>query len=1192
MDKDQIVLSYGLDLRSPKLLAQPGAIVDCLNREVVDSIGLKRIDGFEPYDGRLSPAQQEYFVITASGYSGNVSSTYTNNTLLVISGSTNIFGKVVATNNTNKTITYVLINRDYEPAVGDTVTPLGGGTAFVITARSVGTTADADPDTSVANLNTYASVLRGAITSLHSTPIGLHWYRDRAYAVVNDRVGYFTSGGTTEIEPNYFIKGNTSNAVAKVLAVQLDSGTWAGGNAAGSIQYALLTSNDFSGTETFSYSNDSTFASSISADVATRAASGTSALDFASLWQSRSELQAQAESASAGWSHLEHGWAFDYEDGLSDTGAFTTITKSSTNNFTFDSDNEYQDPVTWLNGMNVTGLKFAPLSPPFVLTSEQVELGNGGWKTSASSTAYASSTELQTALTADDVSYAYANIFYQANGSLGSSGFPPGKLVARDKSIYGPTTSALSGVLQPASVGTESFDSDFMTCQARAPLVLKDFSGVASTIPVGSLIVGIEVTVSYSSQHYSYGEFQADRVGTDGADIVESVVTWLKDAFSWNACLVQTSSDTAGAMLGTEQAAPIVIESVPANYQSSVVAGTYADSYRLAATKTGQTATIGGNGNIFGATNLTRTSLLNPNLAIALVGQVTAASEFAVVSGGVAGASGMVNYPSGGSTTFSEGAYGTVRLKVDRIRVRFYYTTPSARYYARESNTEVASVDLVFYVNKDGSLTSGTGEGEWQVTNVTAAEGTKRFVKAGDTLHLTEADAIANANAIATVTSDMEYRGFPGLTSLNEENSRYQFITANFYGVDDWDGFYGVSGAGRAFSFSSYDAGAGVTPYIINISTNTEDEPGDKPRHIAYHHGSLALGFSSGVVRFSVSGLPENFSGEDGAAEIGVGDKITGMLSMVGTTLAVFCENSIHALNGTDPQAIDPQILAPKTGAVEYTVVDMGIPVFCNSAGISTLDQTQKYGNFSGRRLSYAVTPWILRRVITSDSILSTANGLGIVCAIPVRAKNQYLLFFKDGYVLCMTMNADSNPAFTYRRYILNDNNDAFLVPIAWSSEVDNNGVERVLMSHYSNISEASTNYVYQLDKGWGFAGQFIPAYYVVNWHYKDPFTEMNLRKVRLDGLTLGVSSNNIYTSNDYNTTFDPQAVDISMTEETPLPQLYQDYWPATKLAHVGARGRSIGMKIEDVGTASNPIPPDIHQVLLLQYPVGGKNDG
>lgn len=47
----------------------------------------------------------------------------------------------------------------------------------------------------------------------------------------------FTSGGTTEIEVGDVVTGHTSSATAYVCSVTVSSGTWAGGNAAGSLMF-------------------------------------------------------------------------------------------------------------------------------------------------------------------------------------------------------------------------------------------------------------------------------------------------------------------------------------------------------------------------------------------------------------------------------------------------------------------------------------------------------------------------------------------------------------------------------------------------------------------------------------------------------------------------------------------------------------------------------------------------------------------------------------------------------------------------------------------------------------------------------------------------------------------------------------------------------------------------------------------
>ena len=62
-DVDSLTLNVGLDLVSAKLLAEKGSLQDCLNREVVDSIGYRRIDGLDMYDGRCSPTQEDIFLL-------------------------------------------------------------------------------------------------------------------------------------------------------------------------------------------------------------------------------------------------------------------------------------------------------------------------------------------------------------------------------------------------------------------------------------------------------------------------------------------------------------------------------------------------------------------------------------------------------------------------------------------------------------------------------------------------------------------------------------------------------------------------------------------------------------------------------------------------------------------------------------------------------------------------------------------------------------------------------------------------------------------------------------------------------------------------------------------------------------------------------------------------------------------------
>jgi hypothetical protein len=1212
LTRDAFALNGGLDLTSPKINVQKGSLLDGYNREIIDRIGYKRIDGFEPFDGRLTPAQSEYYFIDSTTYTPSVSFTldFPNRGMLVVDDApTEVFGIIVGRatlantpnpGDTTYRIFYARVNEDAEPLSTQVVNQYSTTSPdFTVTPAGVQVCSEdlgEDAREIVDRFNGYASVLRTGVLGLPDNPIGLHWFRDRLYSVVDDVWFYFDSGGTTEPLVNQFI-GDGSNARGRILSVQLESGTWAGGNAKGIVQVENLGSGSFTDNTNLNIYPDNTFTTPSTSNILTVAASTDFTTPpqplYASLWRTKSEQQAIDEGGNTGWTRIDLGYEIEYTNGLSDTGGFTVVNRGSENNFTFVDSSVLQFPTEILNGNNVSGTVFSTNSQVITLTAEQVSNGDPGWKTNVSATAFATSGELVTALEDADANFAYANLNFQALAN--NSPFAAGALVANDKDIWGPTAFwPIAGTAQPAAVGSETFDTDFLTTNARAPLLLKDFSAVASTIPEGSIVVGIEVTIpDYDVQSYIQGEFRADRNGINGADIVSNTIAWLQNAFSWNACVARSNTSTSSTIAGTVQTASLAFPTT--SYQSSIVPGTETDSFRMAATLTAQSATIGGASNSFGNSTFTRTDLLDPALCIALFASISSNPLYPLSPP-------MESYPSGGSTTLYENAYGSIRIKLDQITVRFYYTTPSARYYVGDTTAapaDVCSIDVTYYVQEDGSFSAGTASGTLQFTNIQAVTGGKRTVESGDKIYLTKGDAEDNLNPVATISSNAEYNGLPARNLLVSSASRYDFITANFFGRDEWDGFYGVSGAGRAFSFATYDAdGDGDNEdYLIQITTSTLDRAGDIPRHIAFHHYALALGFRSGIVRFSVPGEPENFDGVDGAAEVGVGDRVTGLLSMRGTVLGVFCENSIWGVAGTDADNYQTQVLAPYTGAIEYTVVDMGIPVYCDSRGISTLEQSEKYGNFLGQRLSAPVTPWILPRMIRNNAQFS---GKGVVCAIPFRAKNQYVLFFKDGEVLCMTMNPDG-PSFTYRNYYIGQSlltdTTKFLVPFAWSSQVDEKGVDRVHVSHFSPLSavtSANGKYVYEMDQGWGFGGNFIPAEYVINWFYQDPFTEVTLKKVRLDGLTQGVSSCSLFVGKDYDTTFSTNSSDISLPRN-PLDSYSVEFVPATTMTNTNLRGRSMSLKVVDVipsGDAiTDPIPPDIHQAMMVQFDPGGKID-
>src|SRR5690606_37585272 len=128
----------------------------------------------------------------------------------------------------------------------------------------------------------------------------------------------------------------------------------------------------------------------------------------------------------------------------------------------------------------------------------------------------------------------------------------------------------------------------------------------------------------------------------------------------------------------------------------------------------------------------------------------------------------------------------------------------------------------------------------------------------------------------------------------------------------------------------------------------------------------------------------------------------------------IFCKDTIHGLVGTSPDNFSLTMLSPYEGAIEYSVADIGRPIYCSYKGISLFDQTAAYGAFAGQRLSFSVSPWLLPRLLQTVSPSGIEGSAGFVTSVVCRYKNQYRLYFNDGYVLTMTLvGTDMQPVFT-----------------------------------------------------------------------------------------------------------------------------------------------------------------------------------
>lgn len=412
-----------------------------------------------------------------------------------------------------------------------------------------------------------------------------------------------------------------------------------------------------------------------------------------------------------------------------------------------------------------------------------------------------------------------------------------------------------------------------------------------------------------------------------------------------------------------------------------------------------------------------------------------------------------------------------------------------------------------------------------------------------------------------------------GSKRLNIAGTRYQTINANFYGNAGWNQTYGTTGASRAFWAD--ESSFGVV-YAV------DDEDIDQPKYVAYHAGRLALGYAVGSVLRSAVGEPLNWSGLDGAQEIAMGDRITGLLEVAGDTLIVFGRNSIRRLTGDGV----PTTISSDAGAFDYTAVMAGQEiVYTGVSGISTLSQTSAYGDFEGERASSLIQQWLRTRLLVDNTGFETG---GVAMALPCRNKNQYRLFLKNGTVIFLTLTSEG-----YKAMKINyGNGDDLRVPFAWSSAVAHNGKEHIHVVWDYTLASRGLNgvvgtlpqrrYVYEMDAGWGFDGEIFDHYFDTNLLFLTAGqTATGISRVRLHGRGYGIASLRIKTASledGQPSEFSNRDLNMSLPRNPVL--LLDESREFTAIADHANWGLGIKVRIEGSNTLTEP--SHVCQVLLL----------
>ena len=537
-------------------------------------------------------------------------------------------------------------------------------------------------------------------------------------------------------------------------------------------------------------------------------------------------------------------------------------------------------------------------------------------------------------------------------------------------------------------------------------LVGENFAGLGASLPTTAVVTGAEVEIVYDLEVLT----RAMDIGiTDSTMATATAIFDMVNTGTVEAVLLDKNGSNY-SISGAAMTATVPISQ--ADFSLSEEGTSDGKKWAVFAKDAESTVVIGDDNLLFGQTAITAPDFVQKALGVRF---------FPVL---------------GTKPSYADDGDACIRFKINTLKLRVYFDAGSVEYYFTNGSCVIKGVMNAVNV-LDGDLATGDASGIMQLDPVLEImDGTCDTILDNWTIHSFYPPTATNQ--IGVVSQDMEYNGLPTYEEVEANRSRYLFITANFYGDPLLDSIYGVNGVDRAFAYNG--------DYFYKIVSHPDPDK-DRPRHVAFHHTHLALGFGEGRVDVSVIGEPWNFDGADGASSWAVSDQVTGLIPLSGTVLGVFCQKSVVGLSGTTVDNFATQTISAKLGAVEYTVADMGFPVYANSYGIYTLSQTQQYGDFLGSPLSQQVSPWLRPRLVRKPT-----SDKEVVVAWPVRSKNQYKLAFADGYVLTMTMNYGTQqaPTFSKQKYFLQEEGEEIsleatsIVPAAISSELDEGGEERI----------------------------------------------------------------------------------------------------------------------------------------------------
>lgn len=318
---------------------------------------------------------------------------------------------------------------------------------------------------------------------------------------------------------------------------------------------------------------------------------------------------------------------------------------------------------------------------------------------------------------------------------------------------------------------------------------------------------------------------------------------------------------------------------------------------------------------------------------------------------------------------------------------------------------------------------------------------------------------------------------------------------------------YGCDGVNRGFEYEA------STNTFVPLSTGMVL---DAPKHLTIHKNHLFFAFGSSA-QHSAIGDPYRWSPVLGAAELAVGDEITGFQvqpgAQAGGALAIASRNRLNLLYGSSAADWELVEFRKEVGAFPYSMQEFGITLMMDDRGVVALQAAQEYGNFSSSSVSKLVQPFV-----NSRKSLVTASCIS-------REKSQYRVFFSDKTALYIT--TENNKVMGIMQQEL-----AHVVSCVCSRE-DTDGSERIYFGSTNGM-------VYRMESGNSHDGAPIEREFTLHFHHsKSPRVEKSYFDASFEISGSGYSEFYFRYELDYNLSTTPQP--DNKTVEASFSQAYWD---------------------------------------------------